>query len=150
MSKTQPCGCVAFLQIELESDRPKDAAYPKTLTTIGDHLRKARLDKGMFQTEVADVLNVTTDSVTGWELNRHIPCISQMKGIISFLGYNPYEKENGTLRERFKAKRYAEGLTFRKAANIVGCDQRTLQLFESGKRKIIDRSRKKIKRFIEL
>ena len=143
------CGCVASLQIELESDRPRDTAYPKTLTTIGDHLRKARLDKGLSQLKVAEIIGVTTDSITGWELNRHEPYISQMRGIISFLGYNPYEKENGTLRERFKVKRYAEGLSFRKAAKIVGCDQHTLQLFESGKRKTSKETIEKIDSFLK-
>ena len=137
------------MQIELESDRPRDVAYPKTLTTIGDHLRKARLDKGLSQPKVAEIIGVLTDTITTWELNQHAPGINHMKAVINFIGYNPYWKDDGTLREKFKAKRYAEGLTFKKAAKIVGCDKHTLQLFEGNMRKTSEETRRKINVFVQ-
>ncbi|MBK7407208.1 MAG: helix-turn-helix transcriptional regulator [Saprospirales bacterium] len=65
-------------------------AYPRDLNTLGDHLRKVRLDRGLSQPEVARILQVTPDTVTGWELNRHKPRGKSARAIIEFLGNNPF------------------------------------------------------------
>ena len=49
------------------------AGYRMELKTIGDHLRKARMDKGLLQRDIARIIGVQTDTVTNWENNRSIP-----------------------------------------------------------------------------
>ncbi|MCB9284591.1 MAG: helix-turn-helix transcriptional regulator [Lewinellaceae bacterium] len=84
-----PWGCVDnLLLIQFRAKRPVNPAYPAELNTLGDHLRKARLDRGLSQPEVARILQVTSDTVTGWELNRHKPRGKSARVIIEFLGYS--------------------------------------------------------------
>jgi hypothetical protein len=43
-------------QIRLKAQKPLPSAYPQTLKTLGDHLRKRRLDLQLFQKDVAQML----------------------------------------------------------------------------------------------
>ena len=57
-----------------------------TVVTIRDHIRKKRLDLGLTQIEVAEIIGVKESTVWNWEHGtepelRHIP------KIIEFLGY---------------------------------------------------------------
>jgi len=60
------------------------------LKTLGDHLRKVRLDRGLSQMDVARMLKVTENTITGWELNRNQPTARLDKAIIAFLEYIPF------------------------------------------------------------
>jgi hypothetical protein len=42
-----------FCKIVLKAKKPASALYPKKLNTLGDHLRRKRLDLKLFQKEVA-------------------------------------------------------------------------------------------------
>ncbi|MHB9037749.1 MAG: helix-turn-helix domain-containing protein [Armatimonadota bacterium] len=52
-------------------------------------MRKKRLDFGLFQKDVAQILGVSTPSVQYWETNRVFPCIASMSKIVKFIGYTP-------------------------------------------------------------
>jgi len=56
-----------FYNIQLNASKPLPEAYPKELKTLGDHLRKARLDKGLFQKDLAELIGVTEKSTVNWE-----------------------------------------------------------------------------------
>lgn len=63
---------------------------------IGDHIRKKRLDLGLTQIEVAEIIGVKESTVWNWEHGtepelRHIP------KIIEFLGYVPFECPEDTI-----------------------------------------------------
>ncbi|KAA3630601.1 MAG: XRE family transcriptional regulator [Bacteroidetes bacterium] len=84
-----------------KSKRPVNPAYPEELNTLGDHLRKVRLDRNLSQPDVAKLLGVTTDTVTNWELNRNQPRAKFVNKIISFLDYIPFRNLiNDTLSEK--------------------------------------------------
>lgn len=51
----------------------KPKGYPQHPKTIGQELRKHRMDLGLFQKNVAKLIGVSTDSVTNWELGRTTP-----------------------------------------------------------------------------
>lgn len=88
----KPWGFVAYLlKATLWAKRPVNPAYPTELNTLGDHLRKTRLDRGLSQPEVARILNVATNTVAGWEMNRVRPSLKHAQGVIGFLGYIPLE-----------------------------------------------------------
>lgn len=68
---------------------PPDPAYPATLNSLGDHLRKRRLDLRLLQREVGRLLGVDAGSVTNWEVGRTVPEFRWLPKIIRFLGYDP-------------------------------------------------------------
>jgi DNA-binding transcriptional regulator YiaG len=68
---------------------PSNKPYPKDLLTYGDHIKKKRLDLNLLQSEVAKSINVSTDTIINWELNRTKPASSQIPKINLFLGYIP-------------------------------------------------------------
>jgi DNA-binding XRE family transcriptional regulator len=78
--------------------------------TIGDHLRKRRLDVGLLQRELAERLGVDETTVTNWELNRTAPALRFLPGIVRFLGYVLRAAEN-TLGERLLGFRRERGLS---------------------------------------
>lgn len=47
--------------------------YPQNPQTLGEKLRKARLDKGMTLEEVAALLGVTDTTVINWEIKGKMP-----------------------------------------------------------------------------
>ena len=76
-------------KITLKAKKPCHKPYPKELITYGDHIRKKRLDLNLLQREVAGIMNITEDTITGWENGRCIPKTSYIPRIISFLEYSP-------------------------------------------------------------
>jgi len=61
------------------------SAYPRNVKTLGDKLRKKRLDVGLLQSEVALRLEVSTSSVKAWEANRAKPMRRTISRIRRFL-----------------------------------------------------------------
>ena len=123
-----------FCSVEIRALRPKSSAYPAQLTTLGDHIRKRRLDLGGQQKEVALTLGVTESTITGWELNHTTPGITQLPKIMSFLGYipEPYCKKTDNIIEQMKLYRQVHGLTQEKFAELVGVDETTVAKWDRG------------------
>ena len=48
---------------------------------------KKRLDLNLKQSDVAKIIDVTTDTVINWELNRSKPMLHLIPKVILFLGY---------------------------------------------------------------
>ncbi len=113
-------------------------------------MRKTRLDKGMSQTELAKILKVSPDTITGWELNRHQPPARLMKRIIKFLGYTTSLRRNPTIGESLLRARQIFGDTQEHAAKKIGCNETTVKLIEQGKRKPHYRTLLKAKRYIQI
>lgn len=60
--------------------------------TIGEHLKKRRLELGLKQDQVAAIIGVTRMSVSNWERGIYGPTKRAMIPIIDFLGYDPLER----------------------------------------------------------
>ena len=104
--------------------------------TVGDHLRKKRLDLGLLQRDVAKELGVDPASVYNWENNRTEPHIKLMPAIIAFLGYLPYgDMSTMTTGEKIVTYRQALGLNQEELAHKLGVDPGTLARWEKGKGK---------------
>jgi transcriptional regulator with XRE-family HTH domain len=120
--------------VTLSGSKPKNPAYPAELNTIGDHLRKRRLDLGLLQKEVAGQLGVTTCTIMYWETNRVSPAIRFIPLINGFLGYDPTDKANPqSLAEGLRAHRKRLGLSQKKLATLLAIDQSTLASWEREK-----------------
>ncbi|MCB0526096.1 MAG: helix-turn-helix transcriptional regulator [Saprospiraceae bacterium] len=116
---------------------------------MGDHLRKVRLDRGLSQQEVAICLNVTTNSITGWELNRNVPTVRMAKRIIEFLGYVPIYENTQSFEGRLYLTRMITGKTQAQVAKEILVDQTTLRRVELGSQKPVRKTREKIEAFIK-
>jgi transcriptional regulator with XRE-family HTH domain len=118
-----------FCHVTLRGQKPLPRAYPRALSTIGDHLRKRRLDLGLLQREVAERLGVDHCTVTNWELNRTKPALRFLPGIINLLGFDP-SAPSASLGERLKAWRHRAGLPQDRFARLIGIDPATLSRWE--------------------
>jgi transcriptional regulator with XRE-family HTH domain len=78
-----------FCHAELRAPKPKSDHYPKGISTLGDHIRKRRLDLKLLQMQVAEQIGVDEATVTNWERNATIPALRFIPAIIQFLGYDP-------------------------------------------------------------
>lgn len=102
--------------------KPKETDFaPKTL---GEHIRKRRLELGLTQKQAGARLGATAVTVLHWEKGQTEPRIEAMLGIICFLGYDPFP-EPRTLSERLLAVRRTNGWTIKEAARQLGVDEST-------------------------
>jgi site-specific DNA recombinase len=128
-----------------QPDQPMDLMLPQSYSTgvviripteprtVGDHIRKKRLELQLFQKEVAEQIGVDTTTVFNWEANTSKPEIRYMPAIIRFLGYNPLREGKGW-GGRLVRQRVTLGLTQKEAARRLGVDQGTLAKWERGER----------------
>lgn len=115
-------------KIVLKAKKPCHKPYLKELISYGDHIKKKRLDLNLLQREVAVIMNVSEDTITGWENGRCIPKTSYIPRIISFLGYSPISYGND-----LKQYRKERGLSAVKLAKMLKVDTRTITKIEVGK-----------------
>ena len=119
-----------FTHLTLRARKPRNPAYPEHLVTLGDHIRKRRLDLGMHQKDVAVRVNATTSTVTNWEKGRTNPRIYLLPKVFKFLGYNPLDGNQVTLGERIKRYRVQNGLSLRRLGEKLGVDPAALAKLE--------------------
>ncbi|MDP9098781.1 MAG: helix-turn-helix transcriptional regulator [Verrucomicrobiota bacterium] len=72
--------------MRLNAKKPKDKAYPRTVKTLGDAIRKRRLDLGLRQEDVAKIIGCDKTSVLNWEKGHTSPGTSKISGVRRFLG----------------------------------------------------------------
>lgn len=75
------------IPIRLIAKRPPPLGYPKDLKTLGDHLRKKRLDLELSQKEMAAQLRVSVGTLYNWEKPLTSPQQRLIPRIHDFLGY---------------------------------------------------------------
>jgi transcriptional regulator with XRE-family HTH domain len=103
--------------------KPTDPSYPAELNTIGDHLRKRRLDLGLLQREVAKKIGVTTCTIQYWETNRVGPALRFRPRIAIFLGYDFFRGGAPELvAEKLRVHRERLGLSRKRFAAPLGID----------------------------
>jgi DNA-binding transcriptional regulator YiaG len=78
-----------FYKVTLRAKKRPSEAFPKELKTIGDHIRKRRLELNLTQKEVATILKVSECSIWNWENNRNRTRIKSLLKISEFLVYIP-------------------------------------------------------------
>jgi DNA-binding transcriptional regulator YiaG len=71
--------------------------YPASPKTLGEHLRKKRVDLGLSMPKLIQLLslNVCDTTVEKWEKNQNYPSQPLRSRIVEFLGFDP-ELENPT------------------------------------------------------
>ena len=109
----------------MRGQKPLPATYPTELHTVGDHLRKRRLDLRLLQREVAEQIGVDTTTITNWELGHTTPALCRMPNVIQFLGYDP-QPQPETLGQALKRRRQVRGMSQREMAKRLGVDPATV------------------------
>jgi DNA-binding transcriptional regulator YiaG len=99
----------------------------------------------LLQKEVAQILGVTKDTVTYWEVGRSSPRLQHIPKIIGFLSYIPFRKEPETLGEKIVYYRRLAGVTQKELARTLGIDPTTLAKWERGEREPCEINLKKIR-----
>lgn len=133
-----------FCHISLKGPKPLPPAYPKVLYTLGDHIRKKRLDLKLQQKEVAQLIGVDEVSIYNWEKNRTSPHIQHIPKIIKFLGYMPFDKQPKTLGEKIIFYRHLTGITQEELARHLGVDPTTLARWEKNESQPLKRYQEKL------
>jgi transcriptional regulator with XRE-family HTH domain len=100
--------------------------------TLGEHIRKRRLELKLTLKEAAKLLGSDECSIINWEKGRTVPKVYRLPAIIRFLGYSPLP-ESRTISERLLAKRLEQGWSRKLAARHLGIDVSTLRDWEQGK-----------------
>lgn len=108
-------------------------------------MRKKRLDLNLSQPQVAKIINVTTDTITNWELNRAEPTIFQIPKIISFLKYTPILNENP-----IKNYRIQRGISQKEMSKKLEIDPTTLARIEKGITRITNKVQLKLRDLLEV
>ena len=62
-----------------------DPDYPKEPKTLGERIRKARMDKGLMIKGLAEQIGVTEDTVINWEIRDMMPQGKSRERVKEFL-----------------------------------------------------------------
>lgn len=87
---------------------------------------------GLYQDGVAELIGVSTDTITFWENGRFKPMIRHYPAIISFLGYNPFLTVPESLGDRISSFRKLQGFSIKRFGQLIGVDGSTVSGWETG------------------
>jgi len=112
---------------------------------VGEHLKKARLDRGIRQRDAARSIGCRPAALGSWESGRVAPDVRFWPAILAYLGYDPRPEPAG-FGGRIRAEREAEGLSDRELARKLGLDPGTVGAWE---REEVSRPYPRIRRVFE-
>lgn len=130
----------------LKGEKPQPKGYTGECQTVGDHIKKVRMDKKLLQQEVANILGVNVLTIGNWENGKAKPVPKSIISVIQFLGYTPdCVQDFPQLLNPVFAFRLKHNYTQKQLAQLTGLDKTTIQAIEAGTRTMIDRTRKKLR-----
>lgn len=106
--------------------------YPAAPTTLGEHLRKRRLDLRETQEQAAARFGISFTAYNGWEANRIAPNSAKWPEVIRFLGYDPTPPPSD-LGEALTILQRLHGLRKDQLAVRLGIERKTLFNWLAGK-----------------
>ena len=102
------------------------------MVTVGDHIKKRRLELGLFQAQAGKLLGVCEATVKNWEKGHKGIPMRSYPAVLAFLGYDPHP-EPKTLSDQLQAIRRRNGWRLETAAKSIGVDEDTWRLWEAGR-----------------
>jgi DNA-binding transcriptional regulator YiaG len=127
-----------------DSEKPLKQSYPDNPQSVGEHIRKKRIDSNKTQLEVAIISGVDEDTITGWELGRYVPQVHWYPAVITYLGYYPFDHETETIAGKLLQVRYCNGWSCKEFAKVLGVDTATVRRWELRKSVVQPKSHQKI------
>lgn len=137
-----------FCHVHLKARKPESRAYPKELKTIGDHIRKRRLDLHLFQRDVAEQIGVTESCIWNWESNTSTPELRCLSMIIRFLGYDPLPQPTSLVEQLLHFRR-SRSMSQNALAKLIGVNPATLARWERGERQPMGVRLERVKSFLK-
>jgi DNA-binding transcriptional regulator YiaG len=135
-----------FCHLTLSAEKAKPFSYPKVIKTLGDHLRARRIDKKLFQKDVAPLIGASVESINHWETNTRKPEVRYYPRIMEFLGYCPIQYAKN-FSELLILHRTHLGLSHRTLGKILNTDPGTISRWESGERNPYKKHQDRINNF---
>ncbi len=111
----------------------KPTIIPQNPQTWGEHIKKRRLELGLFQARVAKIIGVNESTITNWEKEHTKPMLWTIPKITEFLGYEQNLIPTLTSGQKIKAYRHIRGISQKELACQLGDDQTTLGRWERDK-----------------
>lgn len=118
--------------------------YPQVPQSLGEHLRRRRLDLGLSQEKAGARFGISFTAYNGWEGDRISPGIGKWPLICEFLSYDPSPPPCDTFPEAVFALRRRLGLDKHQFAKRVGVDVKSVRNWESSKRVPFRRLRERL------
>src|SRR5689334_6996166 len=113
---------VAFLPYGPKSLKTlKPVSYERKPKTLGQHLKKRRLELGLRQRDVQTRFRSDKETYANWEKDRCYPAMRHWPGIIAFLQFDPHS-EPESIGEALRAYRRRQGLSRKAFAALIPCD----------------------------
>jgi transcriptional regulator with XRE-family HTH domain len=107
---------------------------PRVTNTIGDHIRKQRLERNIDQQDLAKQFRVSSIALSNWELNRKPTPPKHLQNIIYFLGYVPKIKIGfdrfGTYTQLYRKQ---QEISLQKFSEHINIDIEEIKHLEQGK-----------------
>lgn len=141
---------LAFCGFDVTDSKPMNSAYPKSIKSLGDHLRAKRIEKGLLQADVAYILEVSVETITNWENNLSFPKIKYSAKISQFLGYNPFTFKSKTLGDKIKIYRHRHGLSHKCMGSLLGVNASTIGSWENNEHIPQKEFQKKLNKILNL
>lgn len=121
-----------FYSMNTTVKKPLGDRYIASPQSLGDIIRNMRLEKHLFQKELAQLFSVSEETVANWENGNSEPQIQYFPQLISFLGSFPWEIDTNTLGGKIKEYRYKNGLSQKEFGKIMGVNATTIGSWEVG------------------
>lgn len=140
---------MSHLSFTLKAFKAPKSRGIEECVTLGDHLRKTRIDRNESQPCVAQKLGLTrTDSLTNWELNHFQPQARFNPKIIEYLGYTPlYDLAGTSLSKKIQQHLFVNGCSRKELAEKIGIDSGMLSRLIA-ENKLPTRPCKKVQKFL--
>jgi transcriptional regulator with XRE-family HTH domain len=116
---------------------------------VGEHLRRARLDRGLWQKHLAREFGCSTATIQNYEQGRTAPELRHWPAILCFLGYDP-RLQPTSWPERLRHAREGRGMTQGELGALLGVEQETVSRWEVAREKprLIGRVRRAVRAFL--
>ncbi len=98
--------------------------------TLGEHLRNRRLVLDLRHADVAEQFGTLREVYERWERDERQPVVSEWPGILSFLGYYPFNLE--TAADLVLKARRCQGVDQKHFAILVGVIHQQLRRWKHG------------------
>ncbi len=102
----------------------KMRGYPESPQTIGQHLKKCRLELRPTQEAVAQIFGVTYNTLCHWATGQTEPEVCMLPAITQFLGFSPlsrfddFQREDSGIAQAPRARQASASRTARSRCEI--------------------------------
>lgn len=127
---------------------PDKRQFPKELQHVGNHIKKARLERNIPLKELVLEFEIDRETLRAWENGLWEPFVKHYPKIIRFLGYNPFAHETKTLGGKIRKYRFEHGLTQDQFAELLHTDKCTVSFWETNRRLPIKKTLLKLEKIL--